>query len=229
MPTKGPLAPGWFGDPSRRNRFRYWAGEHRTARVADGEEPRIESSWGLPVGTRSTGTQPASPLLWGIMVGGLLGAVAVVSALAFPHSLALPGGRIGSSEQLGGIWYLIGAAVVVGILASGIVIVRNPPSVVAAASNTPQADDRTCGRALVLSCAPSLAIGLVAAGPTWIQGWPAIFACAVLATLVCSVVTATSQVLRLSYLERLNGPLRTQGWLSAIRGNFLTGSEQSKP
>ena len=211
---------GWFADPAGRHRVRYWDGWAWTAWVANGQQPFFDTADQLA--TAVDGARPATAMLWGLSLGGLAGSASIVGALAFPRSLAIGGGRIGSGQRLGGMWWSVAAAVAVGLICSVVFVSRTQLRV--CSSRLPRT---TKGSdwfpAFITASASTVGVGVVSAWPTWIQAWPAIFAFAVLAGLVVIGATGAVFAFRVRHLQRPTEPsLRACNVGSVLRGQLIT-------
>lgn len=155
------------------------------------------------------------------MLGGTLGAGLIIAAFAYPHPFFFAFGEVGSSERLGGIWLLTAAAVAVGIATSIVFGVRTPVRVSArAAPMTGDVESKTA--AFGHSLGATFAIAAIAAWPTWIQGWPAIFALMLLTGLVGAALDGAIFAVKVVRVERRDHEtLRSRGLLPALRGAFV--------
>jgi Protein of unknown function (DUF2510) len=221
----GEFAAGWYLDVSRRHDVRYWDGTAWTAWVADGGDAFIddgspENVAPRPMPGKSNRTGPAIPLLLGMVTGSLLGSGLLIAAFAFPHPMTILFGDFGSSEQLGGIWLLTAGAIVVGVAMSiGFgwrARVRLYPL-----ESTPTTRSESKAATFRRSLGPTIGIAAIAAWPTWIQGWPAMFGLGVLAGLVAVALLAAIYMVKVSTVERReHAELRAGGVLAALRGAF---------
>jgi MFS family permease len=219
--TTGAFPAGWFPDPSRRHVFRFWDGQSWTAWVADAERAFLEDASACRVDARRSWR--ASSLLWGTAVGSTFGAGLLIAAFSFPHSATAGAVQIGTSQRLGGVWLAIVLSVLVGIGSAIVYVGRTHARLTASPRRDDRATDRRgSARSFAAPFAIAFAVGAISALPTWIQGWPAIFACVLLAGLTGAALLATSWALRLRGFDQSSRTIRCQSWLSAMQGLFVS-------
>ena len=188
-----PSVGAWYADPTGRHRVRYWDGAQWSASVADGwdviddplraDDPVALARW---MDTKPERTVPrlALPMLRGMVGGGFFGAILIVTAFAFPHSVGTGLIGVGTDDQLGGVWILMGAAVAAGGVAALVSGLAYPAACAPMDENVRRRTSHIPGHTFGLTFAETLGLAAIVAAPTWIQAWPGALALVVLAGCV---------------------------------------------